>query len=756
MAINPTHLRPTDLVRLLNATPLGLVITQAQIYRDFNRVGFRIAARNDPRSINLLRYAAWLVDCRNEPEVHRSRDYEEKKEAERARNAAKSLTGRDIGPLPPVEDPDRKANCAGDFRRFCETYYPETFHLAWSNDHLKVIDKIETAVLKGGLFALAMPRGAGKSTLAEAAAQWALLYGHRAFVVLIGATEGAATEMLDSIKTELETNDLLHQDFPEVCHPIRALDGIANRCAGQLCDGERTRIAWTANEIILPTISGSPASGAIVRVAGITGRVRGMKSKRPDGKTLRPSLVIVDDPQTTESAGSLEQTHKRVRILAGDILGLSGPGQKISGIMPCTIIRPGDMADQILDRAKHPEWNGERTRMVDQFPTDTRLWEQYAEIRAESLRRDGTIAEATAFYREHREAMDAGAIVSWPERYNYDELSAIQHAMNLRLQDESAFYAEYQNDPLPADVGGEEQLSVDLIAHKLNGLPQGRVPLGCTRLTLFIDVQKTLLYYAVCAWEEDFTGAVIDYGAFPDQRRAHFTLADATHTLQHDYPRAGLEGCLYQGLKALTDDLLARSWLREDGLPLSIDQALIDANWGASTDVVYQFCRESPHAARLLPSHGKYIGASSQPMRERRRQPGERVGQNWVMPSVTRKRAARHVVYDTNFWKSFMAARWLATMGDRASLALWGRDPARHLCYAEHLCAEYRVPTEGRGRKVDEWKLRPEAHDNHWLDCTVGCAVAASLLGVTLTCATFVKPRVPTAKLKLSALQRRR
>lgn len=127
---------------------------------------------------------------------------------------------------------------------------------------------------------------------------------------------------------------------------------------------------------------------------------------------------------------------------------------------------------------------------------------------------------------------------------------------------------------------------------------------------------------------------------------------------------------------------------------------------------------------------------------------------NPLTPAVLGR--ARHVVYDTNFWKSFMAARWLATMGDRASLALWGRDPARHLCYAEHLCAEYRVPTEGRGRKVDEWKLRPEAHDNHWLDCTVGCVVAASLLGVALTCATFVKPRAPTAKLKLSALQRRR
>ena len=31
------------------------------------------------------------------------------------------------------------------------------------------------------------------------------------------------------------------------------------------------------------------------------------------------------------------------------MLGLAGPGKKISGIMPCTVIRPGDMADRILD-----------------------------------------------------------------------------------------------------------------------------------------------------------------------------------------------------------------------------------------------------------------------------------------------------------------------------------------------------------------------------------------------------------------------
>ena len=213
--------------------------------------------------------------------------------------------------------PETKAACRTDFRLFCENYFPEIFSIAWSPDHLKAISKIETAVLHGGLFAFAMPRGTGKTQLSEMATIWSMLYGHREFVCLIGATETAALEMLDSIKTELEVNGRLEEDFPETVFPIKRLDGIANRCAGQLHRGERTRIVWTSNEIVLPTIKGSPASGVVVRVAGITGRVRGMKYKRPDGRSGRPSLVIVDDPQTTESAGSLEQTRKRVRVFGG-------------------------------------------------------------------------------------------------------------------------------------------------------------------------------------------------------------------------------------------------------------------------------------------------------------------------------------------------------------------------------------------------------------------------------------------------------
>lgn len=751
MAIDPRSLKPSDLARLLNSTPLGVVIDERQLYRHRMQGGFRIG---DGRRIDLFRYIAWLIERRRAPKdtPDPAAAYEAMKEKAAARNRLRAEAGRDIGELPPVQDSARKERAASDFRYFCEAYFPLTFHLPWSKDHLKVIAKVEQAVLHGGLFAMATPRGFGKSSLAETACLWAVLFGHKEFVCLIGASEVHATEMLESIKMELEGNERLAADFPEVCHPITSLDGIANRCNGQLYKGERTHIGWTAAEVVLPTIPGSRASAAIIKVAGITGRIRGMKYKRADGKTVRPSLVVLDDPQTDESARSLSQCQTRERILAGAVLGLSGPGKKISGIMPCTVIRPGDMADNILDLEKHPEWNGERTKMVYRFPTDEKLWAKYAEVRAESLRMHGDLRLATAFYRENREVLDEGALVAWPERFNQDEESAIQHAMNLKLQDEAAFFAEYQNEPLP-EKGAEDEglLSADQIAQKLNGHRRAEVPIGVTYLTMFVDVQGKLLFWVVCGWEDNFTGYVLDYGAYPDQKRQYFSLRDAQRTLQLAVKGAGLEGAIYAGLEALIGQLLAKEWQREDGAQMRIGLCLIDANWGTSTDVVYQFCRQSQHSTVLLPSHGRFVGAASRPFHEYAKRPGDRVGLNWRIPGVRGRRAIRHVLFDANYWKSFVHARLAQPMGDRGCLSLFGRDPEAHRLVAEHLTAEYRVKTEGRGRVVDEWRLRPEAQDNHWLDGIAGSAVGASILGTILP-GTDARER-PRGRLRLSAIQ---
>jgi hypothetical protein len=58
-------------------------------------------------------------------------------------------------------------------------------------------------------------------------------------------------------------------------------------------------------------------------------------------------------------------------------------------------------------------------------------------------------------------------------------------------------------------------------------------------------------------------------------------------------------------------------------------------------------------------------------------------------------------------------------------------------------------------RIANEWQMRPTHADNHFFDCLVGCAVAASEQGVVLpgTGGTLAKKKPP---IKLSALRGRK
>lgn len=735
MRLNLQKLSVPEAARVLNSTQLGEVISPRVVYRHLNRAGLAIG---DGRTVHVVRYAAWLFRIRKEakPDPGSERnDYDKVKAAaaERARNISEA--GRDIAGEEWVREPKdqaRKDAATMSFQAFCDSYFPQLFHLPWSHDHLTVIAKLERAVLEGELFAMAMPRGSGKTTLCEMACMWALMIGAHEFITLVGSDEGHAADMLDSIKSELENNDLLDEDWSEVTGPIRALEGIHQRAKGQLFHGERTHIGWTGGEIVLPTVPGSMASGGIIRVSGITGRIRGMKFKRPDGRSVRPSLVLVDDPQTDESAKSPSQCATREAILSGAILGLAGPGKKIAGLMTVTVVHQDDMADRMLDRTKHPAWQGERTKMVYQFPENETLWARYFDIRRAGQAAGTGVGEANEFYQQHREEMDKGAQVAWEARHDPGELSAIQHAMNIRCdRGDNAFYAEYQNDPLPSLTDHMEVLTKEKILEKVNGYKRGVVPDKCSHITAFVDVQQTILYWMVCAWQDDFSGAIIDYGTHPEQGRAYFTLRDAKRTMQIEHRESAFEANLMAALDKCCTMLMAREYRQADGTSMRIDRMMIDANWGASTDIVYQFCRATPFGSSVMPSHGRYVGASSLPMNEYAKRTGDRVGPNWRVPGTAGKRAVRHCVYDTNFWKSFAVARFQTVLGESGCMTLFGHYDHGLLC--DHLLAEAPVRTEARGRVVDEWKTKMIGQDNHWFDCLVGSCVGASMLGVKTT-----------------------
>jgi hypothetical protein len=129
-------MRVVDVARLLNSTDYGFVLSQGQLYPDFNRAGFRIADGDNPRNINLLKYIAHLCDELHTPaQPLGARSYDERRDAERARQAEQSVSGRDIGALPDVADAERKGASEKNFRLFCESSFPKVFHLSWSPDH---------------------------------------------------------------------------------------------------------------------------------------------------------------------------------------------------------------------------------------------------------------------------------------------------------------------------------------------------------------------------------------------------------------------------------------------------------------------------------------------------------------------------------------------------------------------------------------------------------------------------------------------
>ena len=158
---------------------------------------------------------------------------------------------------------------------------------------------------------------------------------------------------------------------------------------------------------------------------------------------------------------------------------------------------------------------------------------------------------------------------------------------------------------------------------------------------------------------------------------------------------------------------------------MRIDRMLVDANWGRSTSTVRTFVRQSPFSSTLYPSHGKGIGASSQPLAEKGAR-GDRLGLNWRIGQMSA--GQRSCTYDTNYWKSFVAARLRMGIGDPEAITF---HEGHHDLLIQHLTSEFPVRTEARGRVVDEWKSA--GRENHWFDCLVGSAVAASITGLQPT-----------------------
>lgn len=688
----------------------------------------------------------------------------------KARQAEMIARGAECGPLPKVVDPERRAACRGDLHRFLATYFPHsTGKQPFSEDHRRIIPSIQNVILEGGRRINCVYRGFAKTTISQNSCIWAVAYGHRHCVTLFGADQPAADRNMESIKFELETNALLYDDFPEICHAIRHLEGKPQKAKSQTFDGERTYIRWRKDYVMLPTIPGSEASAAIIVSRGLTGASRGFVAKLPSGENARPDLSIVDDPQTDQSGASPGQVKTRIGLLLRSILKMAGHQNTLACVVNGTPIAEDDLIETLLDPAKSPSWEGERIPMVKKWADahDSFWLGAYANVRNTFDRgvpgdRQRAIREATELYRRKRAEADAGADVSWEHCFDPQvEISALQHAANMLIDDgPEAFAFECQVSPKQAPQDRKILITPDQLARRTVGLPRGRVPPDTHCAVAMIDIQDEILFYAILAVNQGFTGAIVQYGTWPQLAARYFNkwqlggwcklsnaffdryphLKEQAEFTEGGRRKAPLEAKIYFALQHLVGELLALELPRDDdrGLTLRLSKIGIDCRWGKISDVSKRFIRDV-RRPELMPYLGRGIKPEQRQMEEYTRTPGW-LFEDQVHPGMGQCKwiwrpgpdGQFYLDADVNRLKSALFERLSCPLGSDGAIALHRAERGAHDMFADHVAgSEYPDEKKGKGRLKEMWEQR-ENRDNDWLDCLTGCLALASFCGARL------------------------
>jgi len=593
----------------------------------------------------------------------------------------------------------------------------EAFDRPFSADHLRVIAKIETAINGGGMFSLAMPRGHGKNTILKYAMLYCMLTGRRKYVVVIAATGEMAQDMVEFVRRQMQESDTLHAHYPQVTTYARATGGKAIKAKFQLrADGKTSGIDWSKNTLVMPEVldvNGQPyeSNGAILQGEGLTGAIRGKWKDTKSGKTLRPDFVLLDDPQTRESAESESQCNMRERIITGDVLGLAGPRKKIAAVMPCTIIREGDLAARFLDHEKHPEWSGETCSLVKKWPKEQDgLWEEYTKIYRDGIACGDGPWQATTFYRVNRAAMDEGSELSWKHRIREGEISALQTAENLRIESGSQFWAEYQNAPLETEITIYD-ISPHLVESRFDKhRKQHEIPVswlnGAATTIAATDINHYGLHAAHVAFDVSQSAAVLWYAN--DDR-----ITVPVNTVEQQKKQI-----IFKMLENHADVIAAlrpipNYWFIDGGYEL---------------ETVFRFVLGSPKAripgcatmvargygGNYRPSKGNIAGKTI-------------VDGGAIVAHVSKWPLGKGVAWNSHYWHEIMQRAWLGSVGSVGACAL---HDGHHNDFAMQICADVlSEKLEGKFGPVWRWNKRPGVR-NDYGDALAMCYMGAAFDGI--------------------------
>jgi hypothetical protein len=276
-----------------------------------------------------------------------------------------------------------KSAATGDVVSFSDA------HLAWCEEAKSWMTPTTKPMQSRNAYVA--PRETGKSTWHFLILPlWAAAYGYVQFAAAFAHSATQAEDHLSTLKHELETNEKLRADFPNLCSLAKRRQGI------QLAD----------NRGMLVT-----RSGFVFVARGIDSANLGMKIEN-----LRPDLLILDDIEPDEANYSDNSMKKRLGTVRDAIFPLNVNARVV---IVGTVTMPGSIIHQLVRYStgtREPDLEWIKDENIDTHVSRPIITEE-----------DGTERSL------------------WPQRWSMDFLNSIRHTRS--------FLKNYMNDPLGLEGG---------------------------------------------------------------------------------------------------------------------------------------------------------------------------------------------------------------------------------------------------------------------------------------------------------------
>lgn len=244
-----------------------------------------------------------------------------------------------------------------------------------------------------------VPRGYAKSTFCTLANPLkCICEGAEPYILLVADTQDMAEKYLKHVKEELETNLKLRKMYPSAC------------------EGK----VWASDRI-------ETNNGVCVEALGKGKNARGRRFKQH-----RPTLIIIDDPQSSEDVNSPTTRAKDVEWFNRELLPAGDKGTNIFVVGNCI------HRDSIVGKLEtRQDFRAVKFSAIMEWPTNMDLWKEW-----EHLYTIGASVAKADYEKINRQQLLEGAKVLWDDKENIFEL------MKLRADiGHAAFEAEKQNNP---------------------------------------------------------------------------------------------------------------------------------------------------------------------------------------------------------------------------------------------------------------------------------------------------------------------